>query len=184
MWQIFLEFFQKVPLTMLLGTLFVAKWRISATKISLVPALTTPFISPDSGCALSNNDQIHQSCNSWKARVTGKFSSLKPTHAQVWGQASTGDTCHDFMVNRTMFPSRPHFSLLTHGWGNLSMTTCIHYLIASQMITGSCRSTLARIASLYVRVPILSNVKAQDDNRKHRKASSYNNIFQSKVLSG
>jgi hypothetical protein len=85
-----------------LGLSFIAKWRILATKISLVPALTTPIVSADPGCALSNNDQIHQFSNACKALVAGKFSSLKPTHAQVWGQAPTWGTCHDFMVNEIM----------------------------------------------------------------------------------
>jgi len=57
----FLGFFQKVPLTMLLGKRRNGEFQ--ALKISLVPAPTTPIISADSGCALSNNDQIHQFCN-------------------------------------------------------------------------------------------------------------------------
>ncbi len=102
MWQNFLDFSKKFPWQSCLGLFFIAKWRISATKISPVPGLTTPLMSADSGCALSNNDQIHQFCNTWKAPVTGKFSTLKPTDAQVWGQEPTWGTCHDFMVNEIM----------------------------------------------------------------------------------
>ncbi len=160
----FSDFLEKVPFIILLGTFyFIAKWRISATKKPLVPALTTPTISPDTGCALSNNDQIHQFCNACKAPITGKLSSLKPTHAPVWRQAPTWGTCHDFMEwnyeqcfpagneGRKSYTKRrvdtiymvrgkfwlrtangAHFSLLTHGRRNPSMTTCIHYLIAKK----------------------------------------------------
>jgi hypothetical protein len=53
---------------MLLGAFFLIakmakqKWRILATKKTLLLALTTLIISPDTGCELLNNDQIHPFC--------------------------------------------------------------------------------------------------------------------------
>jgi hypothetical protein len=134
-------------------------------EISLFPALTTPIISADSGCAISNNDQIHQFCNALKSTGHRKiFKSKTYTCSRLGPSINMGhvpwlygkwnyEQCFparsegrkksyanqrvDIIYIRGKFwlslANRPHFSWLTHGRSNPSMTTCIHYHIAKKI---------------------------------------------------